>query len=153
MKSLSLSEARAHVAAHGAITAFNATDAGTAHWRYGTVRLVGRTWETRAPGSRSWRPLASEPTKPNAQSRAALKVSRALTAWIDGSGPAFPAEYRILANTFCSCGRMLTTPQSILSGEGPECSGRAKEARARAEAKRAHVRGLSVIEMRSRATR
>lgn len=143
--SLSFAAACRILSAGGAVTvAFG--EATEWEWRYGTLRLRGGEYQTRLPGG-AWRAL-HEARDVHASGRDA-----SVTAAYQGAGAlaaAFESRrrsvlvgvlgaFQLLACIPCrECGKLLSRPCHIREGVGPECSGKYKEQRARAEARRAH---------------
>ncbi len=142
--SLSLSEARTRYAAGLPVTMLAAPYGAEAlSWSYATVRADNGRPMVRLPGVGRWGPIdlyGWRESTDGVHSRAARGAVDILSP--DGGTPA--AHVMFLPERACNaCGKPLTTPLSYAAGLGPDCGGRYAEMRARSEAKRARIRGLT----------
>lgn len=109
------------------------------HWQFCTLRLRNGMVETAAPGYARWSVL-TETAPLNAAPHAFaswLLATRALLPYLTGEDTLTGGMVLAPAAWCARCGRMLTHPDSLASGYGPECDGRADARRQRREAKRA----------------
>ena len=129
---LSAADARAAWLAGTPITVVSLDARRNGAWAYACLRAAPDA-EVRLPGRRPrWTPLAGYSTPALHRAR----IARVGAAVLNGKAGHKPHRLAFLAEANCHCGDPLHSPESILAGVGPVCSGRAAEREAKAKAKR-----------------